>query len=386
MSRATRSTARHPTPPPAAVRTDGLEGTGDARLAGVRTVVDCRWLALKIGAARVIELLLADLRTSPPPGEWVLWGEPELVRPFLFEGAVIDESKHDPRAWAGQRELLRVPAGDVVVYTHQIRPLRPGRSVTIIHDTIPLRYGGARASRLAKRVFFRASATVSSEIVTDSHFSKTCIVRDLGVSPSRVHVMRIPVDGERAAAIERLRDALGQENQLLYVGRFSPHKNLHRLCQAFSESRFATLGGTLVLVGGWDGEVAALRRWLVARAIGGVDVRPACSDTELDRLMATSRALVLPSLEEGYGLPAFEAAASGLPVAASRTGAMTDLDPQRAVLFDAMNIGEMRAAIDEATSRPARPATSEPRTGFRDVVLATIARAAHASGAERCLS
>ena len=51
-----------------------------------------------------------------------------------------------------------------------------------------------------------------------------------------------------------------------------------------------------------------------------IEVRGFLSEPELDRLLATSRALIQPSLEEGYGLPAVEAAAAGLQVAASRTG------------------------------------------------------------------
>ena len=77
----------------------------------------------------------------------------------------------------------------------------------------------------------------------------------------------------------------------------------------------------------------------------------------MDQLLATSRALVLPSLEEGFGLPAFEAAASGLPVAASRTGAIRPFRPEVAVLFDPLD-----AAADSArsTGRAALPPARGP--------------------------
>ena len=352
---------------------------GAARLDAAHVVLDCRWLALRIGAARVIELLLADFRASPPPGRWTLWGPRETLELAAFPGAEIEPSHRDPRSWAGQRELLRVPKGDVAVYMHQIRPLCPGLSVTVIHDTISLRHGGGRAARLAKRLLFTGTARLSTQILTDSEFAKACIVRDLGVPAERIAVMRFPVDAERSAAVARQREARGQVDRLLYIGRFLPHKNLDRLCAAFQGSRFAKRGGTLVLAGGWDGEVDALAERLAWRGIEeGIELRPACPQDELDRLMATSRALVLPSLEEGYGLPAFEAAATGLPVAASRTGATTNLPPERAVLFDPTDVEAMRAAIDEATSRPPRPpmpAAPDTRTAFRDVVLGAIERA-----------
>jgi glycosyltransferase involved in cell wall biosynthesis len=277
--------------------------------------------------------------------------------------------------WVGQRDLLAVPQADVAVYMHQIRPLRPGASVTVVHDTIWLRHGGSRTARLVKRVLLRAAARVSTEILTASEFSRTCIVRDLGVSSDRISVMRFPVDADRATAIARARTALPQEERLLYIGRFIPHKNLHRLCLAFARSGFARRGGRLLLVGGWDGEVDAMRAWVASTGIAGVEARPACSEEELDRLLATSRALVLPSLEEGYGLPAFEAVASGLPVAASRTGALTELPAERAVLFDPSDVAGMGSAIDDATSRPPTGFATIAQSTLREVVIATTARA-----------
>lgn len=347
-----------------------------AALTGRRVVLDCRWLGVSgTGTGRVTELLLDDLRRSPPPGEWVLWGRPERLRPLLFGGAVVAPSTVDPRAWRGQREIARVPVGDVVVYVNGARPLRPGRSVTVIHDTISVRHGGNAATRLAKRLFLIAAARLSTEVITDSAFSRACIERDLGVPPDRITVVSFPQDPHRAAAIARLRASRGQVERLLFVGRFAAHKNLERLCLAFDASRFAARGGTLWLVGGWEGEARAIEDWVRRHGIGGIELRGRCSDAELDELMATSRALVLPSLEEGYGLPAFEAAACGLPVAASRTGAMTDLPPEAAVLFDPLAQDEMTRAIDEATARPARAPITESEPLLGRLVLRAVTRA-----------
>jgi glycosyltransferase involved in cell wall biosynthesis len=335
-------------------------------LAGRRIVLDCRLLGMG-GAGRVTELLLDHLREEPPAGQWILWGAPDRVEPRRFPGAEAVPWSGDPRTLFGQRDLFRVPRGDVVLYSHQIRPLRPGCSVTIIHDTIPLRHGGTPMRRRLKRLYFRAVARASDRVLTDSEFSRDCIERDLGVPRDRISVMTFPSDPERAAAVARLRGELGQEERLLYLGRFASHKNLERLCRAFVASEFAGRGGTLLLVGGWDDEAERMRAWVDAEGIAGVEVRPTTSDEEIDRLLATSRALVLPSLEEGFGLPAFEAAASGLPVAASRTGAMPLLGEQ-AALFDPLDEDAMREAIDAAVSRPATgPVPLE--TSFAEVVL-----------------
>ncbi len=106
----------------------------------------------------------------------------------------------------------------------------------------------------------------------------------------------------------------------------------------------------------------------------GLDARGACTEEELDHLLATSRALVLPSLEEGFGLPAFEAVASGLPVAVSRTGALGELPADRASLFDPLDEDAMAAAIDVAVSREAgAPVDFDGR--LADVVIGALAQA-----------
>jgi glycosyltransferase involved in cell wall biosynthesis len=342
-------------------------------LAGLRIVFDCRWLGLG-GAGRVTELLLRCFQTEPPAGRWILWGARERVEPLAFAGAELAPWSGDPRALAGQRDLGRVPAGDIVLYGHQIRPLRPGRSVTLIHDTIPLRYGGNAGTRALKRVFFRAAARLSDHVLTDSAFALECVSRDLDVSPDRVSVLMFPLDFERATAIARLRERLGQEDRLLYLGRFAPHKNLHRLFDAFANSRFAEEGGRLLLAGGWGDEVDATRKHVSRLGLARVEVRGYCSEDEVDRFLATSRALILPSLEEGFGLPAYEAAASGLPVAASRTGALTDLPPERVALFDPRDRDAMTQAIDDATSRgPLEPLPFD--APLANVVLSALAQA-----------
>jgi len=345
-----------------------------AGLSGKRIVLDCRWLGMG-GAGRVTELLLAELQDDPPPGEWVLWGRPPRIEPFRFEGAAVVPSTGDPRTWFGQRDALRIPAGELTIFLHQIRPLARRPSLTVIYDTIPLRHGGSGPSRKAKRAFFVAAARASDQIVTLSEFAREGMVRDLGIPPERISVTHLPVDRPRAARIAEHRAELGQVPRLLYLGRFAPHKNLERLCLAFRETRFAAGGGELVLVGGDRGETERLAAWIAANGITGASARTACAEDELDRLLATSRALAQPSLEEGYGLPAFEAAATGLPVLATRTGGMTELPTDRTVFVEPAQVASIAGGIDEVTSMEVRGLWSPGDSELRGVLLAAAAQA-----------
>ncbi len=301
-------------------------------LDGKRILLDCRWLGLG-GAGRATELLLRGLGELGPPGQWTLWG-PDPVGGLTWAGAVHERTTGSPKAWGGQRRV-RLPDHDVAVYLHQIRPLRPGRSVTLIHDTIPLRHG---SNRLAKRLYLRAVARLSTRIVTVSEHSRRSIEADLAVPPGKISVVTYPVDAEQAARVRRLRAELPERDTALYVGSFSPHKNLGRLVHAFAETRFRAEGGTLRLVGGDTRELPT--------TLPEVEVEGPCSQERLEELYASSRLLVQPSLEEGFGLPAWEAMCCGLPVCASDSGSLPEVTKGLVRTFSPTSIPELTEAID----------------------------------------
>lgn len=302
------------------------------------------------------ELLLRGLAALQPDGRFVLWG-PEEVQSYLWPAATWHPSFRPPTASAGQRELFRVPRHDVALFLHQIRPLRPGRSLTTIYDTIPLRHGGSVRARSAKRLYLRAVARLSTRIATLSRYAARCIERDLGVSPDKIVVIDYPVDDEMRGRVEALRGELPTENVVLFVGRFATHKNLPRLLGAFPKTTVAAEGGRLILVGGTPREIEELRKWM-GHGRRDVELRPPCSQAELEYLFATSRLLVMPSLEEGYGLPAWEAAICGLRVCVSDIRAFREILPD-APRFDPTTT-DMARAIDDALDSPPSPSPQGP--------------------------
>jgi glycosyltransferase involved in cell wall biosynthesis len=314
-------------------------------LDGARVLLDCRWLGLG-GAGRATELLLRGLRELQPDGRWTLWG-PAGVAAFAWDGAVHTASHGSPKAVAGQRSLGRVPVNDLAIYMHQIRPLRYGASITVVHDTIPLRHGGSPAKRFAKRLFYRAVASLSTRIVTVSEHSRRSIEDDLRVRPERISVIGYPVDDELVARVRRLRAEHPRRRTAVYVGSFLRHKNLERLLLAFAGTRFSADGGSLVLSGGEPERVRELAAFARSNGIHGVRIEGPCSQAELDELYATSRLLVQPSLEEGFGLPVWEAMSCGLPVCVSSAGSLPEITGGLVRTFSPTDVAEMTAAIDE---------------------------------------
>src|SRR5262249_21018341 len=129
-----------------------------------------------------------------------------------------------------------------------------------------------------------------------------------------------PLPGERWRRPARL--AL-PPRYLLAVGNPKPHKNLALL------ARIATrLPVPLVLLAG-DG---------VSRVFPApTRVLPEVEEDQLPALYGGAEALLLPSLHEGFGLPALEAMASGTPVLAARAGSLPEVTGGAAELLDPDN-------------------------------------------------
>jgi glycosyltransferase involved in cell wall biosynthesis len=310
--------------------------------------LDCRWLGLG-GAGRVTEKLLEGLAATHSDDGCVAWR-------FWDGRSLATDSPRapadSPARLAGQASLTRQPSDcDLIFFMHQMRPLVARRNVTLIHDTIPLLCATSRRSFVARRAFYRRVARTSARIVTVSTWSRDQIVDSLRVPPARVSVVPPPGLDRLAGAMSELRERSPTEEYLLYVGAIQPHKNLPRLISAFSRSRYARDGGRLVLVGGSAPDMTALRADAHDAVGPGIELRAACSDADLVRLYAGCRAVVQPSLWEGFGLPAREALASGIPVIGSTGGALADVADLFVARFDPESTDEMTGAIDDGVEQ-----------------------------------
>ena len=328
-----------------------------------RFMVDCRWLGPG-GAGTVTDLFLRGCAAITPEGEWTLWG-PAPVEDRLWPGAHYHPGYRSPKALAGQRDWWAVPDADVSLFLHQVRPLSGNPSVTTIYDTVQTRFG---RHRRAKRLYLRAVARSSRAVITISEASRRRLIEDLGVDPETIEVVRLPLDPLLVDRIDQTRSRSVIEPVLLYVGRFAAHKNLSRLIQAFGTTRFRAAGGRLLLVGGTAAEAAQLRSQ--SGSLQGIEIRPACSQQEIEDLYARCTAVILPSLEEGFGLPAWEALTCGIPVAISDAAALREATMGLVDAFPATSERTMSAAIDRTTTE-SRSDTVErarkARTGAPDI-------------------
>ena len=174
-----------------------------------------------------------------------------------------------------------------------------------------------------------------------------------GVDP----VFREPIDAQAVDTILARRQL--PRGGLLYVGSEEKRKNLVNLAMAYMG-----LAGRrrrippLILVGPGS-------EWSQGGTIMGPQIRALgyLETMEIRALMAASVALVLPSLEEGFGLPVAEAMAAGLPVVCSRGSALEEVAGDAATLVNPLDTRSIADGIESILDNP-RKAEAQRQKGF----------------------
>ena len=212
-------------------------------------------------------------------------------------------------------------------------PLRASIPFTVtLHDLALVRHPELfpRWHRLSGRAGIGPVARAADRVLAVSEFTKREAVELLDVPPERVTVIGNAVDPIFSPGGEA-----ADGDYVLAVGTLEPRKNLRRVAEAA-----ALAGAELRVVG--------------ARGWGGVETPSwvgAVTDDELAALYRGARALVFPSLYEGFGIPVLEAMASGTPVVTSRGGATEEVAGGAAVLVDPLEVASIATGLEEAASR-----------------------------------
>ncbi|MEE8494258.1 MAG: glycosyltransferase family 1 protein [Nitrospirales bacterium] len=229
--------------------------------------------------------------------------------------------------------------------------LAPCPVVLTIHDLFFINYPGRR--RLLYDAFMtglaRLHASRATAIIADSEYSKRTILKRLGVDAAKVSVIPDALGAEfkPTPLPDDVRARYGIDRPyILYVGNFKPHKNLPRLLQAYAKLPDSLRGShRLVLAGGDHTHQQELERLARTLEVADSVLFPGLiAGPDLPALYSGSALFILPSLEEGFGLPAVEAMACGAPVVASNRAAIPEVVESAAILFDP----EDSAAIADA--------------------------------------
>jgi glycosyltransferase involved in cell wall biosynthesis len=250
---------------------------------------------------------------------------------------------------------------DLVHWTYPL-PIRipKARNIYTLHDLVPLKLPYTTAD--TKRTYYRMCRRIARKadhILTVSECSRRDIIQMLGVEPDRVTNLYQAsdtaqmIEGVSEIDIERYVEGIlgiAPKGYFLFFGAIEPKKNVARLLEAYLGSG---TNSPLVVVGapGWGSKqdvalIDSMAALDTAKRVRWLGYLPRAT---LTRLIAGARAVLFPSLYEGFGLPVLEAMQLGTPVITSNVSCLPEVGgdaPQYVDPYDVQSILEAIRIVD----------------------------------------
>jgi glycosyltransferase involved in cell wall biosynthesis len=231
-------------------------------------------------------------------------------------------------------------------------PATRAAQVVTVHDLDFLRHPDQMTAEIRRDypALARSHAARAHGVIVSSHYAGDEVTRELNLDPSRVHVCP---PGPPAWADDVRKRRLGARGKhILFMGTLSLRKNVGTLLEAYSRLRAQRPDAPPLVLAGHRTPASA--RWEArceqpplkghVTITGYVD-----RDQKID-LYADALMLVLPSYEEGFGLPVLEAMACGVPVIVSSRGSLPEVAGPAAAPIDPDDAdgfaGAMRALLE----------------------------------------
>ncbi|MDE3154912.1 MAG: glycosyltransferase family 4 protein [Acidobacteriota bacterium] len=241
-------------------------------------------------------------------------------------------------------------AGRPFDLVHSLHPLllpsRRAARVVTIHDLHFLTHPERTVAEIRRDYppLVRAHARRADGIMVNSQFTARQVEQRLGVPGERITVCY------PAAPDWDPREAppAASASYILFVGTLEPRKNVGALLEAYAALRARQPDAPrLVLAGRAASPEAAgwLRRLGEPPLAGHVEHLGYVAPESRRALYAGAALLVLPSFEEGFGLPALEAMTVGVPIVASNAGALPEVVESAGVLCDPGDVEALTAGM-----------------------------------------
>lgn len=255
-------------------------------------------------------------------------------------------------------ELLPIklsPTPDIMHWTCPI-PARVigAKNYYTIHDIIPLRMPHATIDN--KKYFYNMLLKIinsADKLITVSEFSKKDIMTYLDIPEDKItntyqnvrqyHDLETPDESKDVFSVNQLQEkfSLSPRGYFLFIGAIEPKKNVVRLLEGYLSAHVTQ---KLVVVGplAWQSEKEQV---LLKQYPDKIIYANYVSSSVLNTLLRNARALVFPSLFEGFGLPVMEAMSVGLPVITSNISSLPEVTGDAALLVNPYEVSEIASAI-----------------------------------------
>jgi glycosyltransferase involved in cell wall biosynthesis len=327
------------------------------------------------------------------PGEITAFTSSWKDRPDPALAAALGVPVVDRRVPVGLLNLLWHRAGwppietlageaDVVHAPHPLLiPARRAAQVITIHDLFFLTHRDSTRAEIRRDYADLAAAHArrAHAVVTSTEHGRGIVHTELSVPLDRIYVCPpgAPAWTPRAA----VRPAPG--GYMLFVGTLEPRKNIGALLDAYELliGRRRPVPELLLAGRATPAADAWLQRIQRSPLSGHVRHLGYVADDQRARLYAGARAVVMPSLDEGFGFPALEAMSVGVPVIAASRGALPEVVGDAGWLVDPTDLEALAAAIDTvatddaAAAHAASAGVARAATFTWDRAAATLHRA-----------
>lgn len=226
----------------------------------------------------------------------------------------------------------------------------------------------AKQSPISRRLLVPRSVKRAANVIAVSEYTKEKVHQFFDIEDQRVQVVyeAAVISNLLLQELENIMIGLREyyhlaEDFFFFVGTVEPRKNLVRAIEAFEktvvalraagDSRAAEIEFVIAGRLGWKYEAVqkAVEDSGVSRQIRFIDY---VSEGEKMALIAHAAALLMPSLDEGFGLPAVEAMEIGTPVIASRLGALPEVTGGHALLVDPYDVDDISHAMIKILQEP----------------------------------
>ncbi len=305
----------------------------------MRIGIDARKLA-DFGIGTYIRGLLHGLAELGAGDEQYVVFAPPAARnlvPTDFEHVPLEAPHYSLRELVVVGRAAERARLDLFHAPHYVVPITRAPLVVTIHDLIHLHqpqgnpFAPLYAKTMLRRAVRRARRVLTVSEAVAGQLRSELRAKEVTVTPDGVDHTVFRPDGPRAAG-----------RYFLFAGNDKPHKNVARLVEAFGllakDAPPGAGSATQLVLAGSD-----FARYTTVKGVIAAGFLE--SAHELAALMRGAIAVVMPSLEEGFGLPAAEAMACGVPVLTSKNAALMEVTGDAALHAEATSAEALAAAM-----------------------------------------